>query len=522
MVMLEPELVATARVRAGSRVKPAWADPPADPSIRELAEALEPSAGRVWLTGGEPTLRADLPELVGALAARGHRPGLVSDALALTSEGALDSLVSAGLSAVRVVLHAARPDAHDWLVGMPGAAKRAVRALGRLRARGLELELAATVTRPTMPLLAELVEAAASLGARKVHLHRLVLAGRALEEVVALAPRHALLAPYLEAAVRAGERVGVAVVLRGFPECETGTVSERRASGDPFPTVTGCARCPGPPRCAGMPADYVRCFGRSELFPSPPSAPPERLRVRFRAPSRVACPECGDRGGDAVPETTRAARARLVRAAQQGARTLRVVSASSLNHPEAAALLRECSLLSFERVEVAGEASGLDRATDAALYALSGISRFDLALYGPDADSHDAHVGVPGAFAAALRVGERIARLAKVPVGSYAVLHDESLVEAFARAWSEGRLPGTPRFRLSARGGSLDALGRLALPTPARAALERALTAPLAAPSELAFEDELEPGLSRSGSDPEGEFERGHPRGWRLDAAERA
>ena len=52
-------------------------------------------------------------------------------------EGAAQPLRAAGLDRVRVCLHAARADAHDWLVSRPGAARLAVRAVGRLTALGI-------------------------------------------------------------------------------------------------------------------------------------------------------------------------------------------------------------------------------------------------------------------------------------------------------------------------------------------------------------------------------------------------
>jgi hypothetical protein len=489
--------------------------------------------------------------------------------------------VSAGLRTLRVTLHAARADAHDWLVGQPGAAKRVVRAIGRARALGLTVEIAATVTRPTMPLLGELVELAGSVGAERVLFSRVIPASD--DDEVVLTPRIGLLEPYLVSAVATGVEKKVAVELHGFPECAArrarksfvtrGTVRWLVPEGlgdvvEPE-TLPGCPSCPGLPRCAGAPRDYVARFGGTEFRseqptgeggalltvepgaarvpPPPPRAnrapvtrlepvrtligrelagdplvdklaqvPPRVLRFRFRAPSRIACPTCSD--GPSETESTRSLRARLVRAAQEGARVLRIASAGTLAHPRAASLLREATLLSYERVEIAGEASGLANASDAELYALKGITRFDIALYGPDAEMHDAHVGHAGAFEAALGTAQRVAKLSGAEIGSYAVLHDESLVNGFARAWETGTLPGAPCFRLSPKGGSLRALAEVgsALPLgPTRTALARVLptclfpreNAPPVVDPGTAFEDALDPSLPPSASDRCGTFE---------------
>ncbi len=123
--MSERWIHATARLRGGPRLDDPELDPvPDDPSLSALA-ALGGSARRTVIAGGEPTLRADLPEVLAAL------PGatLRTDGLALVSPRALRPLEDAGLAGVRVLLHAPEPAAHDWLVGIESAAKRAVRAL---------------------------------------------------------------------------------------------------------------------------------------------------------------------------------------------------------------------------------------------------------------------------------------------------------------------------------------------------------------------------------------------------------
>ncbi len=146
-------LCVTARARGGERLHELPEPAPPDPSVAHLAALVTGRERRVWLSGGEPTLRADLPELIRAIAARGPAVGLVTDALPLAQERALAPLMAAGVDRVRVVLHAARADAHDWLVSRPGAARLAVRALGRLVGSGVDVEVQATLTRSTLPPL---------------------------------------------------------------------------------------------------------------------------------------------------------------------------------------------------------------------------------------------------------------------------------------------------------------------------------------------------------------------------------
>jgi hypothetical protein len=595
-VMPAPDerLVVTARTRPHGRLDERLGATPADPSIAELSAIAQRASGStLWLSGGEPTLRADLPELIAALAAPGRELGLASDALALAGEGACEALKSAGLGRLRATVHSARADAHDWLGEARGSLKRALRALSIARGLDLAIELQATVTRPTMAHLVELVELTARLGARQLHLRRLTARGAAAAELVMLMPRLSQIEPLLARAMVVAEGLGVELALHGFPWCAARRAEGCRASAPSWlvadgaawqalaqelgeaPTNGACAGCPGTPLCAGAPADYVARFGSNEFRSEDASAakralvtagaepeasvtPPvprwgrspstrsrhvraqarlpahgdplaeralrhhaEVLRVRFGAQARVSCATCGDGPEPGPPEPTRLIRLRLVRAAQEGARTLRVASAASLAHPSAAELLRETTLLAFERVEICGEGSALGAMSDAACYPLAPLARVDVALYGPDAEEHDAHMGAPGALADTLAGLERVARVAGCAVGSFAVLHDEHQVAAYARAWQLGTLPGAPAFRLSPRGGSLAALAAAARGLPERASalalarvLPRCLFAPEgaepAAPSSegggVHFGDGVDPSVLPSGSDIHGMF----------------
>ena len=78
-----------------------------------------------------------------------------------------------------------------------------------------------------------------------------------------------------------------------------------------------------------------------------------------------------------------------------------------LAHPQSALLVYDALRL-FRRVEIAGEASPVVDWSDLDLRRLKDLQRMDVVLYGPDAATHDAHCGIPGAFAAMQRGVERL------------------------------------------------------------------------------------------------------------------
>ena len=520
-------------VRSGARLaQPASASDASDAlplgDIVRTASAAADRPGAFLIGGGDALGRADLWDLLAELQRlRPEQLGLYSAGQGMTT-AMVDGLRAAGVERVGIPFHCARQDAHDWLVGQPGALKTAHRAIRVCLDAGVSVTADLVLTRPTMPHLAETIEVLARLGVRSVCVRRLTASSVDGPAFVPLSPRLGLLEESLEHAATVALERRVRLRLRDLPLCvaprlrplfaapdsEVWLTPEGAARSRATPAV-GCATCPGWPRCAGAPVDYVSRFGWEEFVD--PSTTVLRLReavaeqqagrataplaFAWRGPQRVRCAACGDAAGDApAADATRAIRALLVQAARQRPSVLRLVGADLLAHPQAAQLLYDAVRL-FPRVEVAGEASPVADWSDLDLRRIKDLLRFDVALYGFDAATHDAHCGIPGAFAAMLRAVTRLRTRTPIQVGAYAIVHDASQVAAFAEAWQRGELPGEPRFRLSGRGGSLDELADCASALPpgkARTALLSVLPRCVCDAAGLVVEDDA---LARRGMD---------------------
>jgi MoaA/NifB/PqqE/SkfB family radical SAM enzyme len=418
--MTETLLHVTTRMRGAARLDACERDAP-DPTLDALTSRAA-SLGPVVLSGGEPTLRADLPALLGAFPTATLR----TDALPLVSATTLRDLRAAGLAKLRVVLHSARPEAHDWLVGQPGAARRAMRALLAAAELGIPTEIEATLTRPTAPHVTELVALAEGVHARAVHLVRLAHRGVAAREAVMLAARFALIEDALMEAGAAAHRGRLALFVHDFPRCVAprlgsaimpaarvhafvddaawAPVREAYAS----PVVSRCAVCPGAESCVGVAAEYVARFGDGEIASEiaraprphaelPPTSAPTSVPGRAGRPPTTrlrdvrAVVRRGEVEGDPLIDvamapahvlalsfapidvSTRVLRARLIRAAQEGAAILRITA--GFDHPQAPTLLREAARLPGPEVELVGDLSALYGWSDAQLFELAGLAR---------------------------------------------------------------------------------------------------------------------------------------------------
>lgn len=103
-----------------------------------LAQARKLGAIHVNLTGGEPTLRKDLPEIIRACAPSKMVVSMVTNAGLLT-KNKLKELKKAGLNTIQISLDSASPEVHDKLRGMQGSYDQVMQAAEWAKELGLNL-----------------------------------------------------------------------------------------------------------------------------------------------------------------------------------------------------------------------------------------------------------------------------------------------------------------------------------------------------------------------------------------------
>ena len=163
-----------------------------------LDRLWEAGVPHVVFTGGEPTLRDDLPELIAHAERNGQVSGLNTNARRLSDPGYVDKLVAAGLDHVQVTLESADPAIHDALVGAPGAWAQTVAGLRQALATRLFVMTNTTLLRPNSAHLSQTLDFLAGLGVPTVGLNALIHSGRGATVDSGLA--EAELAPLLEVA----------------------------------------------------------------------------------------------------------------------------------------------------------------------------------------------------------------------------------------------------------------------------------------------------------------------------------
>jgi MoaA/NifB/PqqE/SkfB family radical SAM enzyme len=125
------------------------------------------------LTGGEPLLRARVPELIARATALGIRANMTTNGT-LVDKARARALVEAGLRGVNVSLDSPARKVHDKVRGVAGAWKQTTRAIGHFaraaRKGKLTLRVNTVVNSLTYASLAEMPALARALGADELNL----------------------------------------------------------------------------------------------------------------------------------------------------------------------------------------------------------------------------------------------------------------------------------------------------------------------------------------------------------------
>ena len=135
--------------------------------LRSLWEAGVP---HVCFTGGEPTLREDLVELVRHAEELGQVTGLLTDGHRLRDQGYLDELLLAGLDHLQITLASHQAGLHDEIVRQAGAWQEADAGLRNALAGDIYVVVHVVVTPANAGSVAETVAYLAGLGVPAVAL----------------------------------------------------------------------------------------------------------------------------------------------------------------------------------------------------------------------------------------------------------------------------------------------------------------------------------------------------------------
>ena len=134
----------------------------------------------VSFTGGEPTLRADLPELIAYAKGRGLRTNLITNGIRCADEAFVARLAAAGLDSAQVSLEAGDADTHDLVVDHLGAHKRTLQGVRHLKAAGIHTHTNTTINTRNLDALPALIDLLAEMGQEYLSMNMVIRTGGAV------------------------------------------------------------------------------------------------------------------------------------------------------------------------------------------------------------------------------------------------------------------------------------------------------------------------------------------------------
>lgn len=263
---------------------------------RGRAEGLD----TLSLTGGEPTIRADLLAIVRAGRALGFGDIKVqSNGLMYAHGDNLARLLAAGATRLHVSVHTHRAERYEDLVRRTGT--HALMALGLRRAAGSGVPLVVDliIKRDTMADLPAAIAWLFEQGVRAVDLWYVSLTDHNAGNVDSL-PRFAEAMPFVAAALAVGRARGVTIRSLHVPRCLLGqdhgqawdpgadrvvvvtpeatfALKDSRLAGRV--KVPACAGCGFAEVCPGIRPDYLVVYGDAEIAAARGQAPTRTARL---------------------------------------------------------------------------------------------------------------------------------------------------------------------------------------------------------------------------------------------------
>ncbi len=132
-------------------------------------------------TGGEPTLREDLPELIAYGRNKGLRVNLITNGVRCGDAAYVEGLAAAGLDSCQLSLEGGSAAVHDAITQHPGSWVQAVQGVRNLRAAGVHTHTNTTVCGGNRAHLMDLVDfIAEDLGSEYFSMNMVIRTGTAL------------------------------------------------------------------------------------------------------------------------------------------------------------------------------------------------------------------------------------------------------------------------------------------------------------------------------------------------------
>jgi len=254
---------------------------------KDIDKARDQKAFGFAFSGGEATLRADLPELIQYAREQGlEHIEVQSNGRIYANRCYAEKLIKAGVNNFVISLHSNNPEMSDYIMGVPGAFEQTVQGIKNLNELGQAVKINIVLMKQNYKTLEEHVNFLLdNFAIKEFRFTFVMLEGNVLSDIENIVPRMSAVAPYIERAIDlAKDKVACFVynmvpcllpdyvdyindmgtfdtLLLG-PEFETSLDDSRKTSKT---KGAQCVNCKYNKECDGIWNNYAREFGTDEL-----------------------------------------------------------------------------------------------------------------------------------------------------------------------------------------------------------------------------------------------------------------
>ncbi len=143
-----------------------------------LDRLWEQGIPHVVFTGGEPTLRQDLPELIQHAEKNGQITGINTNGRRLSDRGYIDKLIESGLDHIQVTLESHIPEIHENLVNSKGAFNQTIKGIENALNSPVYVMTNTTLLQNNSQCLEQTLYFLAELGVPTIGLNALIYSGK--------------------------------------------------------------------------------------------------------------------------------------------------------------------------------------------------------------------------------------------------------------------------------------------------------------------------------------------------------
>ncbi|MFH1540005.1 MAG: radical SAM protein [bacterium] len=260
--------------------------------IMEIMSWGRERCDRLVLTGGEPSIRRDFPELLSHARAMGYSLNVQTNARAFSHKKYVEELVAAAGTDITIVvaLLSSDPNCHNYLTSS-NSFRQTLRGINNLLEAGVrEIIINTVVTKSNYRTFPRHAAILSRLGVHSVQYAFVHVLGNAQKNIHSVLPRKSIVAPYIKNALGVLMRSGVKArceampycLMRGYEDCVSeayipDTVvadlgisildftgvrrEEEKLKGERCPECVHFSKCEGPWR------QYPEMFGWEEFEP---------------------------------------------------------------------------------------------------------------------------------------------------------------------------------------------------------------------------------------------------------------